>query len=78
MNGDNWAMNQTMLLPPFRDWVQCVPGKRMNSNLYELHGLQDMQHKRLINAYEPGDWIVHLAGLETELRMRILREMTRE
>jgi hypothetical protein len=73
--GDNWAMNQTMLLPPFRDWVACIPGKRMNANLYQLHGLDGMLHKKHINAYEPGDWILHLAGLEHSARMTALRKM---
>ena len=72
--GDNWAMNQTMLLPPFNEYVRCVSGKRMNSNLYDLHGLQNMDHKYMVNAYAPGDWILHLAGLETSLRMKVLRE----
>lgn len=73
--GDNWAMNQTMLLPPFNDWVHCIAGKYMNANLYSLHGLQDMPHKNVVNNYEPGDWILHLAGVEATTRLRVLREM---
>jgi len=75
--GDNWAMNQTMLLPPFRDWVRCIPGKSMNCNLYELHGLQNMAHKNEINNYEPGDFILHLAGVEATTRLAVLREYAR-
>lgn len=67
-------MNQTMLLPPFRDWVSCIPGKRMNANLYEVHGIADWLHKQFVNAYEPGDWILHLAGIEHNMRMRLLAE----
>lgn len=72
--GDNWGMNQTMLLPPFSDWVACVPGRLMNSNLYELHGLQGMEHKNEVNNYNHGDFILHLAGVEHEKRMAMLRE----
>lgn len=72
--GDNWAMNQTMLLPPFSSWVMCTAGKMMNCNLYSLHGLEGMAHKNEVNNYEPGDWILHLAGVEATTRMRVLKE----
>jgi len=72
--GDNWAMNQTMLLPPFRDWVKCISGRHMNSNLYAEHGIDGWLHKRHINAYQDGGWILHLAGLEYERRMALLKE----
>lgn len=72
--GDNWAMNQTMLLPPFRDWVSCIPGRVMNANLYDVHGIADWHHAQFINAYQDGDWILHLAGVEHTKRMELLRE----
>jgi len=72
--GDNWAMNQTMLLPPFNGWVTCHPGKTMNCNLYDAHGMGDWAHKNSINNYEPGDFILHLAGVEHSLRMELLRK----
>lgn len=71
--GDQWGMNETMLLPPFRDWVDCVPGKWMNCNLYDVHGMGDWPHKNEINNYEEGDWILHLAGIEYSKRMELLR-----
>lgn len=75
--GDNEAMNQLSLLPPFSRYVACVPGKVMNCNLYELHGLQHMAHKNEINNYEPGDFILHLAGVEHNARMHYLREFAK-
>ena len=71
--GDNYGMVQTMLLPPFRDWVSCIPGKFMNAAPYELYGIEDWPHKNEINNYEKGDFILHLPGLHPEARMRELQ-----
>jgi hypothetical protein len=67
-------MNQTMLLPPFSKWVECVAGTWMNCNLYDVHGLESMDHKYHVNAYKPGSWILHAAGIEHGLRMRLLKQ----
>lgn len=71
--GDQEAMNQLMLLPPFTQYVKCVNGRVMNCNLYELHGLQNMAHKNEVNNYEPGDFILHLAGVDNATRLSYLR-----
>ena len=71
---DQEAMTQKMLVEPFRNYVRCIAGKRMNANLYEYHGLDTMAHRYEVNAYEPGDWILHLAGIESSLRMALLTE----
>lgn len=46
----------------------------MNSNLYEAHGIAGWPHAKHINAYEDGDYILHLAGIEHTRRMELLRE----
>lgn len=72
--GDNWAMNQVMTLPPFSSWVACVPGKKMNSGIYELYGIGPLAHKNEISNYEPGDFILHLAGVDNRTRKILLTQ----
>jgi len=72
--GDQEAMVQKMLVPPFAEWVACIPGKFFNCYPYHLHGRADWAHKNEINNYEPGDFILHAAGMESEMRLRVLRE----
>jgi len=72
--GDQEAMVQKMLVPPFSRWVSVVAGKRFNCYPYEYHGRADWAHKNEINNYEPGDFILHAAGMESEMRLRVLRE----
>jgi hypothetical protein len=66
-----------MLQPPFCQWVKVVPGKIFNCYLYELYGIQHWAHRNEVNAYEPGDWLVHAAGLSGERRLNILRELAK-
>lgn len=75
--GDNTAMDQKMLLPPFRDWVACVPGKAFNAYPYALHGKENWAHRNEVNNYEDGDFILHAAGIEPATRMSVLREFAR-
>ena len=70
--GDQNAMNQKSLYRPFRDWVKCIPGKVMNAAPYEEYGLQNEPNKNELNNYEPGDWIVHLPGMEASRRAMLL------
>lgn len=74
--GDNNAMNLKMMLPPFRDWVKCIPGIYMNSGPYEEYGLsrRPREWKRSVNGYEPGDWILHAAGIEEPRRTEVLKK----
>jgi len=71
--GDQEAMIQKMLVPPFSDWVACVSGKYFNAYPYDAHGITDWAHKYEINAYEPGDFILHAAGIEEPRRSELLR-----
>lgn len=74
--GDNNAMNLKMMLPPFRDWVKCIPGIHMNSGPFEEYGLsrRPRSWKRSVNGYEPGDWILHCAGIEEPRRTEVLKK----
>jgi hypothetical protein len=72
--GDQEAMVQKMLVLPFSQWVKVVPGFAFNSYPYDLHGRQNWAHKHEINAYRPGAFVLHAAGLESEMRLRVLRE----
>jgi hypothetical protein len=75
--GDNEAMNQKSLQPPFDLWVRCIPGKAMNAYPYAEHGLTGWSHRNEVNSYEPGDWILHAAGIESKRRLELLREYAR-
>ncbi len=75
--GDQEAMVQKMLQPPFCYWVLCLPGKFFNAYDYKLYGIADWAHKNEINNYEPGDFILHAAGMTGEDRLRVLREYER-
>lgn len=77
----SWAMGwadqvgifQTYLQPIFSGVVRIVPGKRFNAMDYSLYGW-DWPHGREVNAYEPGDWILHVPAIERETRLNLLRE----
>lgn len=63
----------TYLQPIFTPLVKFVPGKMFNAMPYELYGHEDWAHKNEINNYEPGDFILHLPGIEAQTRMELLR-----
>jgi hypothetical protein len=71
--GDQEAMVQKMLVPPFNEWVWCKSGKLFNAYPYDAHGIDDWAHKYEVNAYEPGDFILHAAGIEEPRRSELLR-----
>ena len=71
--GDQEAMIQKMLVPPFSLFVRCVAGKVFNAYPYDQHGIADWAHKDGVNNYEPGDFILHAAGIEEPRRSELLR-----
>lgn len=71
--GDQEAMYQKMLGPPFKEWVRCVPGAWFNAYDYSLYGIDHWPHKYEINAYKPGSFILHAAGLSGQRRLDVLR-----
>lgn len=71
--GDQNAMNQKSLYAPFKYWVKCVPGRVMNASPWDEYGMGHLPHKDAVNNYNPGDWIVHLPGMEASRRIEILR-----
>lgn len=70
---DQPGLFQTALQHPFKDWVKYVPGKVFNSMPYAEYGW-DWPHGPEINAYEPGDFVLHAPSLEKTRRMDLLRE----
>lgn len=75
---DQVGLIQTALSPPFNTWVALVPAKAFNAYPYELYGWDHYAHKNEINNYEPGDFILHLPGIEYERRLELLREYAKE
>lgn len=69
---DQPGILQTYLQPVFTPWVRIGPGKGFNSMLYSLYGW-DWPHGNEINAYEEGDLVLHLPGIERSQRMELLR-----
>jgi hypothetical protein len=71
--GDQEGMIQKMLQPPFCEWVHLVPGALFNAYDYSLYGIENWPHKEQVNAYQPGSFILHAAGLSGEHRLSVLR-----
>ncbi len=80
--GMGWAdqvgLLQTALQAPFCEWVRTIPGKYMNAMPYELYGWDSWPHKNEINNYEPGDFVLHLPGIEHEARLKMLRDYAQQ
>jgi hypothetical protein len=56
--------------PPYDSLVTWVPQREMNSYPHEMHDWPDYD-----GWYEPGDWIVHLAGVANEKRLAYFRRI---
>lgn len=69
---DQPGLFQTMLQYPFKNWVRQCPGKVFNCFDYPLYGW-DWPHGNEVNAYAPGDFVLHAAALEMPKRMAVLR-----
>jgi hypothetical protein len=73
---DQVGLLMTALQPTFRDIVRYCPGRVMNSMPYRLYGW-NWQHGYEINAYEDGNFVVHLPAIELPKRLELLREYAR-
>lgn len=67
---------QTMLKHPYKDYCKEVPGKVFNCFLYEVMGWPTA-YGSYANMYEPGDFIVHFAGLPQDMRIELARELVK-
>lgn len=76
--GSGWAdqegLIQTAVKSPHKEIYREVPGKVFNCNLYELKGWNFGEYGNYVNRYEPGDFVLHLAGVEEPTRTNTLRE----
>lgn len=71
---DQVGLSQVSLMEPHRSIYKEVPGKVFNSNLYEEKGWNLGEYGNYINRFEPGDFVLHLAGIEEPRRSRLLSE----
>ena len=74
---DQEGIIQTYVQPAFTSRVAVVPGKGFNSMLYDLYGW-DWSHKHEINAYEPGDLVLHFPGIEFSQRVELMRQHAKD
>lgn len=71
---DQMGLAQISLMEPHRRIYREIPGKVLNCNDYALKGWIFGEYGRYINEYEPGDFVLHLAGVEEPTRSNALRE----
>lgn len=71
---DQEGLIQTAIKSPHKEIYKEVPGKVFNCNDYSLKGWNFGEYGNYINRYEPGDFIIHLAGCEEPTRKNKLRE----
>jgi hypothetical protein len=71
-------MEVLMLSPPFNEWVRVCPGWVLNSYDYALYGWENCAHGDTINAYRPGNFILHMPGYPNEKRIPELRRRAAE
>lgn len=73
---DQEALIQTAVKFPHKAIYKEIPGKVFNCNLYEIRGWDKAfgEYGYYINRYEPGDFILHLAGTEEPTRSNLLKE----
>lgn len=76
--GDNTSMIHISCVPPFSDWVRCVPGSWFNAYPYSLYGADKYEHAEFINKWRPGCLMVQIPGIPNEVRIPILRKMMAE
>jgi|ERR1700692_168093 len=71
---DQEGLIQTAIKSPHKEIYREVPGKVFNCNLYALKGWDFGEYGNYVNQYEPGDFVLHLAGVEEPTRSNTLRE----
>lgn len=71
---DQEGLIQTAIKSPHKEIYREVPGKVFNCNDYSLKGWNFGEYGNYVNQYVPGDFIIHLAGVEEPTRTNALRE----
>jgi len=71
---DQEGLVQTAIKSPHKEIYRECPGKVFNCNDYALKGWNFGEYGNYVNRYEPGDFILHLAGVEEPTRTNKLRE----
>lgn len=75
---DETAMEMTMLIPPFRDWVRVCRGTVLNAYPYEYYGGDRFGDGAIVNMYAPGMLMLHLPGYPNKERIPILTKFASE
>lgn len=71
---DQEGLIQTAVKSPHKEIYKEVPGKVFNCNLYAEKGWEwTGEAGNYINRYEPGDFVLHAAGIEEPRRSELLR-----
>lgn len=76
--GDNTAMIQTMLIPPFNQYVKCIRGTLFNAYDYAFYGWDKYGYSQMINKYEPGSFMLQMPGISNDIRIPELRKRALE
>lgn len=72
---DQEGLIQTAIKSPHNAIYREVPGKVFNCNDYRVKGWDFYgEYGNYVNRYEPGDFILHLAGVEEPTRLNLLAE----
>ena len=73
--GDQFSIKHTTLDEPHHPHYKQIPGKVFNCNDYAAKGWEGLgEYGYYINRYEPGDFVIHLAGINEPERSRLLRD----
>lgn len=73
---DETAMEILAITHPFKDWVRACPGTVLNSYDYRYYGWEKYTHE--INAYKPGNFVLHMPGYPNEVRIPELKRRLAE
>lgn len=69
---DQEGLIQTAVKHPHKAIYKEIPGKVFNCNDYDAKGWNFGEYGNYVNRWEPGDFVLHLAGIEEPLRSHLL------
>ena len=70
--GEQAALIHLLSMPPYDRLLNCVPQRRMNSYLRDAYSVMP---DYIAGNYEPGDFIIQLAGLPYSQRVSLARDL---
>lgn len=70
---DQVGLIQTAIKHPYREYVKEIPGKVFNCMLYDVMGWPSAGGN-YVNMYEPGDFVLHFAGLPQTMRVELAQQ----